>query len=138
MHFAPPRLERTYVYRRPIHQLKRLHNSIRSIGGCRGQRPGLRLLSTQEIKLCLLNTKTTKHFVPSFIFSTQCTPGFIYCNGYLLAVFLSTFRPTCIVLLAALSERAYRRRYPRAMLNFPRPPGYLVMGSFARKGCFVL
>lgn len=36
---------------------------------------------------------------------------------------LSTFRPCYIVLPAALSERAYRRRNPGAMLNFPGHPG---------------
>lgn len=56
----------------------------------------------------------------------------------LLAVLLSTFGPTCVVLLAALSERAYRRRHPRGDVEFPRPPGYLVMGPFARKGYFIL
>ena len=55
------RLERTYVYRRPIHQLKRLHNSITLSEAEEANVLVRGLLSTREIKLYLLNTKTAKH-----------------------------------------------------------------------------
>lgn len=59
-------------------RLRRLHNSISLSDAAETNVLVCGLLSTQEIKLYLLNTKTAKHFVPGFNFSTQCTPRFIY------------------------------------------------------------
>jgi hypothetical protein len=114
------RLERTYVYRRPIHRLRRLHNRIALSETAEANVLVRGLLSIQEIKLYLLNTKTAKHFVPSSFLAPSARLALS--TGCLLAVLLSTFRPTCIVLPAALSERAYRRRHP---LSFP---GHRVSG----------
>jgi hypothetical protein len=91
-------------------RLRRLHNSIALSDAAEANVLVCGLLSTQEIKLYLLNTKTAKHLVPSFICSTPVRLALS--TGCLLAVLLSTFRRTCVVLPAALSERAYRRRHP--------------------------
>lgn len=82
------RLERTYVYRRPIHQLKRLHNSIAS---CRGQCPGLRIIIHPRDQTIPFKHEATKHFVPGFILALGARLALS--TGYLLAVLLSTFRP---------------------------------------------
>ena len=109
------RLERTYVYRRLIHRLRRLSNSIALSEAAAANVLDRGFLSTREIKLYLLNTMTANHFVPSFNFSTQCTPG-VVC---LLCYYPHLDRPA-LYFFAALSIVEGTRG---VMLNFPGHPG---------------
>jgi len=129
------RLERTYVYRRPIHRLRRLHNRIALSEAAEANVLVRGLLSTPVIKLYLLNTKTAKHFVPSSFLAPSARLALS--TGRLLAAFLSTFRRTCIVLTRHCLNVPIVEG-TRGNVEFPRPPGYLVMRLFVRKGCFIL
>lgn len=105
-----------------VHRLRRLHNSHRlAIALSEAEEANVLvrgLLSIQEIKLYLLNTMTAKHFVPSFIFSTLCTPE---------AVFLLCYYPhldqAALYLLQHCLNVPIVEGTPVRLLNFPGHPG---------------